>query len=54
MWHLLAEIGEGEAEPHPFIGEFITSLNEDDGLNYFSPHKLPGKCRDGLVSFVIS
>ena len=42
LWHLLAEIGEGEAEPHPFIGEFIISLDDNAGFAYSFPHKLPG------------
>ncbi|ONK75310.1 uncharacterized protein A4U43_C03F15520 [Asparagus officinalis] len=51
MWHLLAETGEGEAEPHPFIGEFIISLNEDNQTFYSSPHKLPGIKKDGSLSY---
>ncbi|EHA8587839.1 putative NAC domain-containing protein 8 [Cocos nucifera] len=51
LWHLRAKVGKGEADPHPLIGEFITSLDEDDGFGYTHPQKLPGVKKDGSVSY---
>lgn len=42
IWHLLAKVGEGELKPHPFINEFIPTVEEDDGICYVHPCKLPG------------
>jgi len=39
---LLAKVGEGNLEPHPFIDEFITTLKMDDGICYTHPQRLPG------------
>lgn len=41
--HLLAKVGMGDAKPHPFIGEFIPTVEEEDGICYTHPEKLPGK-----------
>ncbi|XP_038984904.1 uncharacterized protein LOC103695671 isoform X2 [Phoenix dactylifera] len=51
LWHLRAKVGKGEADPHPLISEFITSLDEDDGFGYTHPQKLPGVKKDGSVSY---
>lgn len=42
LWHLLAEMGKGVAKRHPFINEFIFSLDEDSGLGNVLPQFLPG------------
>ncbi|KAL5553505.1 hypothetical protein UlMin_040906 [Ulmus minor] len=50
IWHLIAKSGEGKLKPHPFIDEFIPTVNEDDGICYVHPRKLPGVKQDGSVS----
>uniref|UniRef100_A0A0D9VRB8 NAC domain-containing protein n=1 Tax=Leersia perrieri TaxID=77586 RepID=A0A0D9VRB8_9ORYZ len=36
LWHLAAEVGNGQACRHPFIDEFIKSVDETDGrVSYF-------------------
>lgn len=50
LWHLLAKNGVGNKEPHPFIDEFIPTVNEDDGICYTHPQHLPGVRQDGSVS----
>lgn len=42
VWHLLAKNGEDEMKPHPFINEFIPTVDESDGICYVHPRKLPG------------
>ncbi|QCD90247.1 hypothetical protein DEO72_LG4g1202 [Vigna unguiculata] len=51
IWHLLAKVGVEGSIPHPFIDEFITSLEEDDGICYTHPKNLPGIKKDGSASF---
>ncbi|KAH0452873.1 hypothetical protein IEQ34_017197 [Dendrobium chrysotoxum] len=51
LWHLLAEMGKGVAKRHPFINEFIVSLDEDAGLGNLHPQFLPGVKQDGSVSY---
>ncbi|KAF9618238.1 hypothetical protein IFM89_000873, partial [Coptis chinensis] len=48
--HLLAKVGFGNVNPHPFIEEFIPTVNEEDGICYTHPQKLPGVKQDGSVS----
>jgi hypothetical protein len=43
MSHLLAKVGVGDSEPHPFIDEFITTIEEDNGICYTHPQHLPGE-----------
>ncbi|KAI7727495.1 hypothetical protein M8C21_001511 [Ambrosia artemisiifolia] len=50
MWHLLAKSGATGFQPHPFIDEFIPTVDEDDGICYTHPQKLPGVQQDGSVS----
>lgn len=50
IWHLLAKVGVGSLKPHPFIDEFIPTVNEDDGICYTHPQNLPGVKQDGRVS----
>lgn len=50
IWHLLAKVGVGDSKPHPFIDEFITTLDEDDGICYVHPQNLPGIKQDGSAS----
>lgn len=40
--HLLAKAGLGNVMPHPFIDEFIPTVNEDEGICYTHPQNLPG------------
>ncbi|KDP29362.1 hypothetical protein JCGZ_18283 [Jatropha curcas] len=50
IWHLLAKVGIGGLEPHPFIDEFIPTVYNDDGICYTHPQNLPGVRQDGSVS----
>ncbi|XP_073280534.1 SUPPRESSOR OF GAMMA RESPONSE 1-like [Primulina huaijiensis] len=50
MWHLLAKVGVHNMKPHPFIDEFIPTVEEDDGICYTHPQNLPGVKQDGRVS----
>ncbi|KAL6606998.1 hypothetical protein ACP70R_042651 [Stipagrostis hirtigluma subsp. patula] len=50
LWHLLAKHGKAGAKPHPFIDEFIPTVEEVDGICYTHPRKLPGVKQDGSVS----
>ncbi|KAL6543754.1 hypothetical protein OROGR_010251 [Orobanche gracilis] len=50
VWHLLAKVGFEDLEPHPFINEFIPTVQEDDGICYTHPQNLPGVRQDGSVS----
>ncbi|KAL6838595.1 hypothetical protein ACP4OV_031552 [Aristida adscensionis] len=50
LWHLLAKHGKPGVKPHPFIDEFIPTVEEDDGICYTHPQKLPGVKQDGSVS----
>ena len=43
MWHLLAKVGVRNMKPHPFIDEFILTVDEDDGICYTHPQNLPGQ-----------
>ncbi|XP_052878239.1 SUPPRESSOR OF GAMMA RESPONSE 1-like [Gossypium arboreum] len=45
--HLAAKCGIGDLKPHPFIDEFIPTLNEDQGICYTHPQNLPGVKKDG-------
>ena len=45
IWHLLAKVGVGNLKPHPFIEEFIPTVEEDDGICYTHPQNLPGMYR---------
>lgn len=50
IWHLLAKVGGADSEPHPFINEFIPTVDENDGICYVHPKKLPGVKQDGSVA----
>ncbi|XP_072072752.1 SUPPRESSOR OF GAMMA RESPONSE 1 isoform X1 [Arachis hypogaea] len=50
IWHLLVKAGVGNLKPHPFIDEFITTLEVDDGICYTHPQHLPGVKQDGRAS----
>ncbi|XP_022776995.1 SUPPRESSOR OF GAMMA RESPONSE 1-like [Durio zibethinus] len=50
IWHLLTKVVEEDSKPHPFINEFITTIENDDGICYTHPQKLPGVKQDGCVS----
>ncbi|CAL5338744.1 unnamed protein product [Camellia sinensis] len=50
IWHLLAKAGVDNMKPHPFIDEFILTVDEDDGICYTHPQNLPGVKQDGSVS----
>nr|GME00867.1 NAC domain-containing protein 8 [Ipomoea batatas]GME17266.1 NAC domain-containing protein 8 [Ipomoea batatas] len=50
IWHLLAKVGLNDLKSHPFIDEFIPTVNEDDGICYTHPQNLPGVKQDGTVS----
>ena len=41
--HLAAQVGIGLAKPHPFITEFIPTIDVEGGICYTHPEKLPGK-----------
>ncbi|KAJ0435338.1 hypothetical protein HanIR_Chr17g0892241 [Helianthus annuus] len=38
------------SDPHPFVDEFIPTVDEDDGICYTHPQKLPGVQQDRSVS----
>ncbi|KAG0494986.1 hypothetical protein HPP92_005980 [Vanilla planifolia] len=40
--HLVAKVGKSGVNPHPLINEFIPTVEEDDGICYTHPWKLPG------------
>ncbi|XP_061349721.1 SUPPRESSOR OF GAMMA RESPONSE 1-like isoform X2 [Gastrolobium bilobum] len=50
IWHLLAKVCAGNSKPHPFIDEFITTLEDDDGICHTHPQHLPGVKQDGSAS----
>ncbi|KAF6137231.1 hypothetical protein GIB67_036268, partial [Kingdonia uniflora] len=50
IWHLLAKIGVKNMKSHPFIDEFIPTVDENDGICYTHPRNLPGVKQDGSVS----
>ncbi|KAK8322891.1 hypothetical protein V6Z11_A12G199100 [Gossypium hirsutum] len=50
IWHLLTKVGVKDSRPHPFINEFIPTIENDDGICYTHPQKLPGVKEDGSVS----
>nr|APB08589.1 NAC [Rhododendron molle] len=50
IWHLLAKAGVENMKPHPFIDEFIPTVNEDEGICYTHPQNLPGVKQDGSVA----
>ncbi|KAF9677314.1 hypothetical protein SADUNF_Sadunf08G0095000 [Salix dunnii] len=50
IWHLLAKVGSGGIKPHPFIKEFIPTVENDDGICYTHPKNLPGVKQDGSIS----
>lgn len=43
IWHLIAKSGAEELKPHPFIDEFIITVDDDEGICCSHPHKLPSK-----------
>ncbi|KAJ8750002.1 hypothetical protein K2173_013917 [Erythroxylum novogranatense] len=45
--HLAAKCGVGSSKPHMFIDEFISTLQEDQGICYTHPENLPGAKKDG-------
>lgn len=48
--HLYAKAGIGDEKPHPFVDEFIPTVNEEDGICYTHPKNLPGVKQDGSAS----
>ncbi|CAL0308002.1 unnamed protein product [Lupinus luteus] len=48
--HLIAKVGEGNSKPHPFIDEFITTIEGADGICYTHPKNLDGVKQDGSIS----
>ncbi|KAJ1258934.1 hypothetical protein BS78_10G114100 [Paspalum vaginatum] len=50
LWHLLAKHGKSGIKPHPFIDEFIPTVEEDEGICYTHPQKLPGVKQNGSIS----
>lgn len=42
LWHLIAKVGEEDPKPHPFIDEFIATVDKEDGICYTHPQNLPG------------
>ncbi|KAK8943734.1 NAC domain-containing protein 8 [Platanthera guangdongensis] len=49
LWHLIAKTGKVGVDPHPFINEFIPTVEEVDGICYTHPQKLPGVKQDGSI-----
>ncbi|CAM8948221.1 unnamed protein product [Rhodiola kirilowii] len=50
IWHLLTKVGSVNIKPHPFLDEFIATVDKDDGICYTHPQNLPGVKQDGNVS----
>ncbi|OWM75802.1 hypothetical protein CDL15_Pgr009446 [Punica granatum] len=50
IWHLLAKSGLECLKLHPFIDEFIPTVDQEDGICYTHPQNLPGVKQDGSVS----
>ncbi|XP_020577921.1 SUPPRESSOR OF GAMMA RESPONSE 1-like [Phalaenopsis equestris] len=50
LQHLMAKVRKDGVDPHPFINEFIPTVEEEDGICYTHPQKLPGVKQDGSVS----
>ncbi|XP_031498910.1 SUPPRESSOR OF GAMMA RESPONSE 1 isoform X1 [Nymphaea colorata] len=50
LWHLSTKVGVRNMAPHPFINEFIPTVQEEDGICYTHPEKLPGVTKDGSIS----
>lgn len=51
LGHLLAKAGCENLKPHPFIDEFITTVDKDDGICYTHPQNLPGTCHKSHTFF---
>ncbi|WVZ56041.1 hypothetical protein U9M48_006627 [Paspalum notatum var. saurae] len=51
LWHLAAEVGNGLAHRHPFIDEFIKSIDDDGGFSCTHPRDIPGVRQDGRASY---
>ncbi|KAJ1298188.1 hypothetical protein BS78_01G434900 [Paspalum vaginatum] len=51
LWHLAAEVGNGLAHRHPFIDEFIKSVDDDRGFSCTHPRDIPGVRQDGRASY---
>eukprot|EP00249_Psilotum_nudum_P014299 c24759_g1_i1 orf=167-1795(+) len=52
LGHLAEKIGVRAGKPHPFIDEFIPTLDGEDGICYTHPENLPGvKCDGGSTHF---
>nr|XP_043634577.1 SUPPRESSOR OF GAMMA RESPONSE 1-like [Erigeron canadensis] len=47
MGHLAAKCGEGNTTPHPFINDFIPTIDVDEGICSKHPENLPGARKDG-------
>ncbi|XP_008243167.1 PREDICTED: NAC domain-containing protein 8 [Prunus mume] len=50
IWHLIAKSGAEDLKPHPFIDEFIITVDDDEGICCSHPHKLPSVKQDGSAS----
>uniref|UniRef100_A0A7N0UE77 NAC domain-containing protein n=1 Tax=Kalanchoe fedtschenkoi TaxID=63787 RepID=A0A7N0UE77_KALFE len=50
IWHLLTKVDSTNLTPHPFIDEFIATVDKDDGICYTHPQNLPGVKQDGSVT----
>ncbi|XP_057853720.1 SUPPRESSOR OF GAMMA RESPONSE 1 isoform X2 [Cryptomeria japonica] len=50
--HLAEKVGIGNAKPHPFIKEFILTLEDESGICYTHPENLPGIKQDGSITHV--
>ncbi|KAH0652838.1 hypothetical protein KY285_030397 [Solanum tuberosum] len=42
IWHLLGKVEGGDRNSHPFMDEFIPTVDEDDGICDTHPQNLPG------------
>lgn len=51
LWHLAAEVGNGLASRHPFINEFIKSVDENRVFGCTHPQDIPGVRQDGRASY---
>lgn len=56
IWHLLAKVGTHDFKPHPFIDEFVPTVEEEDGICYTHPQNLPGiRCNtpSAIIFFIL-
>ncbi|XP_044390879.1 uncharacterized protein [Triticum aestivum] len=49
--HLRAKLMDDGINSHPLIGEFITTIQDEDGICHTHPENLPGVTKDGSAKY---